>query len=369
MNALVITYGLHKPWNMGEVVLSRNYIELLGNMYDNVFVLSIIDKVRGFAKKYEPSNASTIIFYATNPSSFYRLETIYNLDLNCTDLHVMHFPLMSIPHNILIKSRRVYVYQYSLRNLFDRLTLLRVFTLIVLGRINKKLNILTPSPETYSFCKRLGAHCFYVPVPIETNINKVSKKIGDPINITYIGHANYHRFPFDKILVAMKLLTEKYSNKFNFFIYLSKQGYTNYLEMYRSLKKCIKKLNIERNINVVLKNLEPNEKDNILMKNNIFLYPALTCIAVDPPLTVLEAMSYGNCIVSTDVQSLNDIVSKNKRGIIIRRDNIVKHIFNTLRFLLEKPEVIKEYGYNAWSYIKKVHNKRVVISRFKNFIY
>lgn len=50
--AVIVSNGLHGPWNMGEVVLARNFSEVLLKIYSDVHVLSTVDSKRGDAQEF-----------------------------------------------------------------------------------------------------------------------------------------------------------------------------------------------------------------------------------------------------------------------------------------------------------------------------
>jgi glycosyltransferase involved in cell wall biosynthesis len=72
----------------------------------------------------------------------------------------------------------------------------------------------------------------------------------------------------------------------------------------RNILTTAKYLGVEKNVNVFLENLEEDEKLAAYNLADLVVFPALQPTAVDPPITVLEAMSCGKSVLTSRVQSL-----------------------------------------------------------------
>jgi len=91
-----------------------------------------------------------------------------------------------------------------------------------------------------------------------------------------------------------------------FNIYISKQGYVNYVDFTTGLEKAVKRLSSEKAVKIYLKNLSEAEKWSVIRENHVLLFPSLTNAAIDPPLVVLEGMFMGRCIIAALVQTVNE---------------------------------------------------------------
>ena len=81
--------------------------------------------------------------------------------------------------------------------------------------------------------------------------------------------------------------------------------------------------------------------------SNAYIY----CLPSDlegMPLSLLEAMSYGNCCVTSDIKELTEVIPENKY--IFKKTNIDK-LGETLQFLIDNPNVVKKYQDISQEYI------------------
>lgn len=66
------------------------------------------------------------------------------------------------------------------------------------------------------------------------------------------------------------------------------------------------------------------------------------------PLSLLEAMSYGNCCLVSDIPECKEVVQDN--GITFRKGN-VKDLYNKMNLLCKDPEIVEKYKSTAAGYI------------------
>ena len=81
--------------------------------------------------------------------------------------------------------------------------------------------------------------------------------------------------------------------------------------------------------------------------SNAYIY----CLPSDlegMPLSLLEAMSYGNCCVTSDIKELTEVIPENKY--IFKSANIEK-LGEILQFLIDNPDVVKKYQDISQEYI------------------
>jgi len=363
MKSVILTTGFHPPWNQGEVVATRRFAELLSQVYDHVTIISAIGDVRGVEDGYKSEyNDIDILYVNTVKRLRYVASRIIDRFGNDFDLHVSNMSLFNIPRSILTKACRIYVYQYALKNIRALSTYLRLNSLLILSNLIKKLSIITTSPIVYEYMRRIHSPVIYVPMPIKVPA-KIYNRVADPINIIYIGHPDLARFPIDKVFSVVKYLNKEFYQKFQFKIYLSMHRLKDYMGFFRVMKKLIAKYGLHDTIKVVVKNLSEDEKNQIYRLANICLYPAVAETAVDPPLTVLEAMSFGCCVISTNIQSIPHILS-NGGGIIIRRENLSFTLYRSLRLLLQNPTLIERMSRKAYIYVCEHHD----VSRLVNYM-
>jgi len=115
--AIIVSRGLHPPWNMGEVVLARNFVSILAKLYDDISVFSTVDERRG------PSNVS-------DSELQFRVKYYYNEEelrsaalraLNTerqADFHIINASLMRFL-SLVKKARKTFFYQFAYNILND----------------------------------------------------------------------------------------------------------------------------------------------------------------------------------------------------------------------------------------------------------
>ena len=71
------------------------------------------------------------------------------------------------------------------------------------------------------------------------------------------------------------------------------------------------------------------------------------------PLSLLEAMSYGNCCLTSDIPECADVLEQN--GVTFKKGD-VEDLKSKLQFLLNNPQSIKEYKNNSSDFILEKYN-------------
>lgn len=132
--------------------------------------------------------------------------------------------------------------------------------------------------------------------------------------LLYVGNLRKNRFPEDIILRLMKKLVKR-DPKIKLVVFSPK----NHENMKRRIEILAKAsaFNLTQNIEVNVRNLSRIEKSMIYSASDIFLFPSLESgEAIEPPITVLEAMSSGLPVVSNDVTSIHEVVTDEVDGLI-----------------------------------------------------
>ncbi|MFJ7509859.1 glycosyltransferase family 4 protein [Peribacillus simplex] len=154
----------------------------------------------------------------------------------------------------------------------------------------------------------------------------------DKIYITTMGVLSHRKGTYDLIEVAAKL-KGKISPKYKFFI--AGDGEIE------KVKKKITELDLSDL--VIIPGWISNEVkiDEIYRKSIIYVLPSYN---EGMPMSILEAMSYGLPIVSTNVGSIASVVEKNN-GIIVNPGDVDQIAVNILR-LLDNPDKLVQISYN-----------------------
>jgi glycosyltransferase involved in cell wall biosynthesis len=71
------------------------------------------------------------------------------------------------------------------------------------------------------------------------------------------------------------------------------------------------------------------------------------------PISLLEAMSYGNCVVTSDIPECTEVVGE--YGLSFKKGN-AEDLAEKLQYVCDNPEVVEEYKQKASDYICKKYN-------------
>jgi len=358
--AIVVSRGFHPPWNMGEVVLARNFTKILAELYDEVSVYSTIDEIRGSSEGLDAKPQFAIKFYSNEG----RLRNAILNELSRNphlDVHLINTSLVKFL-NLTRKARRVYFYQFAYNIFNDPNLILRSIGALPLTYLSN-IRIITTSLRSYiRFRNFFRRNYYYVPAPVDPPVfDEESGLIGEfnrRLRIFYLGHGSYLRFPYDRVLRAISRLKKEGSN-IELNLYISKQGYANYADFIADLEKTVGRFDLEDVVKIYLKNLSEAEKWSVIRENHVLLFPPLTNVAIDPPLVVLEGMFMGRCVVATPFQSIPYLL-KDGRGVIIDWRKLEDGIYRVIRMLQNEPELFKKYCTNSRKWVSESHSMDVV---------
>lgn len=83
-----------------------------------------------------------------------------------------------------------------------------------------------------------------------------------------------------------------------------------------------------------------------LLKSKLVVLP-YRWMGVQPPLTLLEAMALGKCVLTSTLPGSRELIIDNKNAVLIGPDGSINKIIEKIKFLLNNPAVIKKIGQNA----------------------
>jgi len=365
--AIVVSRGFHSPWNMGEVVLARNFTKVLMRLYGDINVFSTIDEKRGCI---DTSNAEMCGFKVKFFHNKDELRSALVSKLNYkpqVDVHFINAPLAKFL-NIVRRARKVYLYQFAYSILNDSRVITRSLGALPLTYLSK-ISIITTSFKSYKHLSKLfRRRYYYIPAPIDiyaaTHVE--SCRTNYQLRVLYLGHGSYLRLPYDKMLKALSRLHNG-GYKIELEAYVSELGYVDYRKFIEGFNRLLEKLNLKHIVKVQLKNLSEREKCEVISKNDVLLYPSLVNAAIDPPVVVLEAMLLGECVIATPVQSIPYILGGN-RGIIIDQWSLEDEIYKALKVLAVEPKLLRDYATNSRHWVTEVHGVDAVCERMKSII-
>ncbi len=311
-----VGYGISSPWNEGKRVVSRNIIDALKKYTDlDISVVSTLGKKEGKMKGVVYVNTTWLTRYTRHydilrDAAMIRLINSINKRKNIDIIHLLnaHFPVFAFYGK---RIKKPVVAQFFGNPNFNNLKRVRV---------PKSVNLYITTSIENKWFNDLGINNFQcVNPPINTKlfkpIDKVTarKKLNlpeDKFILLYIGNLSEVRFSPD-FIENVKFLREPN----NLLLILPNLVDTDWL----------KKSNILHNKNVILRKEILSEEQKALIYNaaDAFILPFSKemnsykhVFVIDPPITMLEAMSCGVPVIAPDVFSIPKIIKDEYNGYI-----------------------------------------------------
>lgn len=169
----------------------------------------------------------------------------------------------------------------------------------------------------------------------------INKKKTEPLLISFLflGYIGKRKGIFDLLNVIIEN-KNKYQGRIKLFI--GGNGETQYLQ------DLINENNIE-NIVEFLGWVNNEKKMELFNTTNIYVLPSYN---EGLPISILEAMSYGNAIISTPVGGIPEIVKNKENGLLIAPGDS-EQLKLALDFFIENPELIQRYGDTSKKLVRK----------------
>ncbi|HYQ58282.1 MAG TPA: glycosyltransferase family 4 protein, partial [Draconibacterium sp.] len=187
---------------------------------------------------------------------------------------------------------------------------------------------------------------FIVSNIIDYPVHDARKVIGNQLTFLFLGQIGERKGIFD-ILKVLSKNKSKYEGKLQLVI-----GGNGELD---KLNAIISKYGLETMVDFVGW-ISKSEKANWLQKSNVYILPSYN---EGLPISILEAMSYGHPIISTNVGGISEIVKPGKNGILIEPGNL-EQIESAIDFFLHSYEKIETYGKVSKKMVKKHLPKSVI---------
>ena len=178
---------------------------------------------------------------------------------------------------------------------------------------------------------------YLIPPPIDTDLYKPLTGIessDDRPSILYMGSLHPSRFPLIEIFRAFKRLHEEGLEVNLRVVGAPKHRFDSMVLL--KLKRLSEKANLEKYISVTYQRIPPSDRVKLFNKSDIVLFPFTTSVrdVVDPPITMLEAMSCGRIIVASKTLSISSIIKDEFNGFLCtsyKSEYIYKSIKRAIR--------------------------------------
>ena len=101
-----------------------------------------------------------------------------------------------------------------------------------------------------------------------------------------------------------------------------------------------------------------DEKERLLQDADVYVLPSYN---EGLPISILEAMSFGLPIISTDVGGIPEVLLPHDNGLMIKAGD--QHaLYEAVRFFLDQPEKIREYGTRSYEIVSQRYFPQPVTS-------
>lgn len=359
---------MQPPWNYGEVTLPRNLVLALALRGLNIKVFSIYrcSNNEQYNNDYRfPDNVS--LSYFKNDIELLKCA-LRNSKNN--SIHVMSFSFTKASLLRLATQSTMFFYVYSpIPNILGGLVKAKAYLKAIIGYNTSRLvgRLITTSPYIYdNVIKKVtipANDVYLIPAPIYFPGNYLrsdEKDTNYDLRILYMGHISPYRFPYKQI---MKAITELKKSRLSVFLKVIVPALQSNYKNFSMLRSTLEH---NKDICIEFRNLNEHEKLLEFASSDVYLYPSLGVAAVDPPLSVLEAMFCGCLVIATNVQSIPWILNKG-RGIIINKLNFSEELTKALSIALDK-KGRKKIVDNAKAYVTSVHSIESVSKKLGNII-
>lgn len=190
-----------------------------------------------------------------------------------------------------------------------------------------------------------------VNIPLEED-----KKFKEKIDILFLGALVERKGIYDLLEVAKQMKEKELLDKYKIRFIIGGSG--------KEEKNFVKKIN-EYGISnyIVMKGWVNEEKRARLLKNSeIFILPSYN---EGLPIAILEAMSHGLPVISTNVGSINEAVIENKNGFLVQ-PGMHNELENAILELAKNKELIKKYGKNSRMLVEEKFNENKYFENIKS---
>lgn len=129
---------------------------------------------------------------------------------------------------------------------------------------------------------------------------------------------------------------------------------------YESVLKYVKDHNLDSVIEMVGW-VDGDKKKELLITSHAMILPSYN---EGLPMSILEAMSYGIPVISTDVGSISEVVINKKTGILIESGN-VDQIKQSIKTVVTEKELWELISHNSRDLIKQKYNQQQYLENFE----
>ncbi|MEM2505869.1 MAG: glycosyltransferase [Nitrososphaeria archaeon] len=200
----------------------------------------------------------------------------------------------------------------------------------------------------HAFEGELRKNCFFAYPPVDEELLKMTELRISELGsyVFYMGRVSKERFPLDTFIKVLAKLKES-SDKIKLVVAFPPERPS--LEWFFKTKTIIEKSSLKSRVFFIPRILNLEEKASLLRKSSIFIYPAKTVAAIEPPLSVLESLAFGNFLIVSGFNSTRELAMHTK-GQIFRDFSALNHFDLYVKENEQSIEVTKKWARENLSY-------------------
>jgi len=187
--------------------------------------------------------------------------------------------------------------------------------------------------------------------------------------VSYVGTVRPMRFPWTVVIETIRQLVRDGHDNVKLHIVCPVEFYDNTGVENRRFARTIlseaKALGLSSHVTIVQMDLREDEKVLLYNASNVVLLPFMRPVAVDPPISMLEAMACGRVVVGSKIQSIPSIIKHRENGLLLA-EVTTDELYGALRLLIEQHEEVDALGIAARKAVVGAFDLDSVLDRLLN---
>jgi glycosyltransferase involved in cell wall biosynthesis len=331
--------NLPPPLN-GSSIVSTKILDFL-KLKNNIDIIdTTISKETSNLNKWNFSKISTV---------FKLYKTVFSFTFNNYDIIYLssnfnffgYFKTLMFFSLIYLKGKKIFIHPHLMfRN--DKLLklFLRIFKKVFVISINKKL---------------FGNRFYYLPNSNFNETKQFPKNDFKKVNLLFISHL----YSF-KGIIELIHFCKSISNYIDFNLdIVGSEGDISFSK----IKDLINNLDLNSNIKIHGPVFCDLEKSKFFKNSNLIVYPTKRDFL---PLFLIEAISYGVPVISSNIGSIDDIIIHGYNGFLVNDFSEIERLFKKIIFNKKK---YKEFSKNSINHYNNNFSNRFFNNTLKNIFY
>lgn len=389
LHACFIVLGFHAPWNEGNKVIAKSIIYSLSRSIE----VSVVSPARQNLACNKDVKGRVNIKYVhileniPAPDYLYEMQILRRLkEVNSRGANVYHiFDGINYSYAAVIARmfRKPVIVHSSFYEYYYRTKLKKIKEKFGPSFYSRYISLFLPTSPLVAkklFQDGVGqSKVKILPPPIDVNVFKplnrsvVRTILGidqSAFLITYLGTLRPKKFPHKVILRSLSRLIRNGHKNMMLYIASPLAFYDNTgIENMRYTQQILSESNslgINRNVTVKLVDLSEEEKVLLFNSSDVVLIPYIRPSAIDPPISLLEAMSCGAVVVASNIQSVPYIIKDKENGFLLNGVTI-DGLYNVLNHIVKHRDELANQKQKARSEIVKHFGLGNVTSKLLSF--